>query len=80
MTNGVMALLENEEQLVDDMTEALRRKHVERLKERKCAPKSGVIFLEVINNMERVADHAMNIASISRNEISTHSHLTAGEK
>ena len=80
MTNGIMALLENEEQLVDDMTEALRKKHVERLKERKCAPKSGVIFLEVINNMERVADHAMNIASISRNEISTHSHLTAAEK
>ena len=80
MTDSVMILLENEEQLVDDMTEALRKKHVERLKERKCTPKSGVIYLETINNMERVADHAMNIASISRNEISSHSHLVAADK
>ena len=80
MTDHVMALLETEEQNVDDLTEALRQKHIERLKEHKCTPKSGVIFLEAINNMERVADHAMNIASVSRNEISTHSHPSLIEK
>lgn len=74
MTDSVMALLEKEEQNVDDMTEALRQKHIERLKEHKCSPKSGVVFLEAINNLERVADHAMNIASTSRNEISIHNH------
>ena len=66
--DSVMDLLENAEQGVDDMTEALRKKHIERLKEHKCTPKSGVIFLEAINNMERVADHAMNIASCAREE------------
>ena len=77
--NSVMVLLENEEQLVDDMTDALRQKHIERLKAHKCTPKTGVIFLEAINNLERVADHAMNIASVSRNEISIHSHLLSAD-
>ena len=71
--DSVMHLLEQEEQGVDDLTEALRRKHIERLKNRKCTPKSGVIFLEAINNLERVADHAMNIASCAR-EDALHAH------
>ncbi|MBE5786220.1 MAG: Na/Pi cotransporter family protein [Clostridiales bacterium] len=74
ITDSVMRLLEAEEQNVDDMTEGLRHKHIERLKEHKCTPKSGVIFLEAINNMERVADHAMNIACSAREE-SFHNHL-----
>ena len=74
MPPSIMALLEAEEQKVDDLTDALRKKHIERLKEHKCAPKSGVIFLEAINNMERVADHAMNIAAIAQENISTHIH------
>lgn len=74
MSPSIMALLEAEEQKVDDLTDALRKKHIERLKEHKCAPKSGVIFLEAINNMERVADHAMNIAAIAQENISTHIH------
>ena len=66
--DSIMALLEDAEQKVDDMTEALRSKHIERLKERKCTPKSGVIFLESINNLERVADHAVNIAVCAREQ------------
>ena len=69
----IMTLLEQEEQSVDDMTEALRQKHIDRLKERKCTPKSGVIFLEAINCLERVSDHAMNIASCAR-EDALHAH------
>ena len=71
--DSIMTLLEQEEQTVDDMTEALRKKHIDRLKEHKCTAKSGVIFLEAINNMERVADHAMNIASCAR-EDALHAH------
>ena len=71
--DSIMAMLEAEEQSVDDMTDALRKKHIDRLKEHKCTPKAGVIFLEAINNLERVADHAMNIASCAR-EDSLHTH------
>ncbi len=71
--DSIMVLLEQEEQAVDDMTEALRKKHIDRLKDHKCTPKSGVIFLEAINNLERVADHAMNIATCAR-EDALHTH------
>ncbi|MBR6186192.1 MAG: Na/Pi cotransporter family protein [Clostridia bacterium] len=71
--DSIMALLEEEEQSVDDNTEALRKIHIDRLKEKKCTPKSGVIFLEAINNFERIADHAMNIASLAR-EDALHAH------
>ncbi|MBR3738931.1 MAG: Na/Pi cotransporter family protein [Clostridia bacterium] len=66
--DSIMALIKQEEQNVDDMTENLRRKHIDRLKEHKCTPKAGVIFLEAINNLERVSDHAVNIASCARED------------
>lgn len=72
--DSIMELLEDAEQSVDDMTEILRKKHVERLKEHRCTPKSGVIFLETINNLERVADHAMNIASVAKDGGVLHLH------
>ena len=74
--DSIMALLKEAEQKVDEMTSALRDKHIERLKAHKCTPKSGVIFLEAINNLERVGDHAMNIAECAR-EDPLHAHLSA---
>ena len=72
--DSIMTLIEATEQSVDDNTEALRQKHIDRLKEHKCSPKSGVIFLETLTNLERVSDHAMNIASCAREE-SVHTHI-----
>lgn len=71
--DSIMRLIQEKEQAVDDATESLRQKHIDRLKERKCSPKSGVIYLETLSNLERVADHAMNIASCAREE-SVHTH------
>lgn len=72
--DSIMALVEQGEQQVDDTTEALRKKHIDRLKEHKCTPKSGVIFLETLTNLERVSDHARNIALCAREE-KIHSHV-----
>ena len=71
--DSIMQLIEAEEQQVDDRTEYLRQKHIGRLKEKKCTPKSGIIYLEALNNLERIADHAMNIASCAR-EDALHAH------
>ena len=30
--------------------------------QKKCVPESGVVFLDLISNLERIADHATNIA------------------
>ena len=58
----VLAGIENEEQAVDDLTAALREHHVERLKNRKCSARNGMIYLDMLTNLERIADHANNIA------------------
>ncbi|QSX08206.1 Na/Pi cotransporter family protein [Alkalibacter rhizosphaerae] len=47
---------------IDAMEEKLRTSHIARLNEGVCNAPSGIIFLDVISNLERVGDHATNIA------------------
>ena len=54
---------------VDNMEEELREKHIERLSAGKCTADVGVIFLDAISNLERVADHAVNIAGYVKDEL-----------
>ncbi len=46
---------------IDQLEEELREKHIQRLSKGKCSTESGVIFLDVISNLERISDHANNI-------------------
>ncbi len=55
--------VEEVEQMIDDTTEALREHHVERLKQHKCSAKNGMIYLDILTNLERIGDHAENIAT-----------------
>ena len=50
------------EDQVDEMEEDLRETHIERLNSGACAPQAGVVFLDVISDLERISDHADNIA------------------
>ena len=54
---------------VDNLTEELRDKHIERLSQNICNPSAGVIFLDILSNLERVSDHAYNIAGYVKDEI-----------
>lgn len=47
---------------IDDMEMTMRASHMKRLNEGLCNPKSAVVFLDVIHNMERISDHCKNIA------------------
>ena len=51
--------LENE---IDKEEEELQRSHIKRLSKGKCTPEAGIIFSDVISGLERVSDHATNIA------------------
>lgn len=53
-----------EEERVDNLEKSLRQKHIERLVNNECNPLVGVVFLDVLTNMERVSDHALNLAQI----------------
>ncbi len=50
------------EDQVDSMEEELREMHIERLSKQLCSPTNGVVFLDIISNLERISDHAYNLA------------------
>jgi len=52
------------EDRIDELEKTLKKTHIKRLTDGLCQPKSSILFLELINNIERVGDHAMNIAEI----------------
>ena len=54
--------VEELEQRVDKLEDELREKHINRLSKGKCTAENGVVFLDIINNLERISDHANNIA------------------
>ena len=50
------------EEQVDMMEKSCRANHMNRLNSSSCSIDSGVIYLDIISNLERVSDHAVNIA------------------
>lgn len=50
------------EDWIDNAKDTLRSNHIVRLNKGTCFPGSGIVFIEVINNLERMADHCINIA------------------
>lgn len=52
------------EQKVDQLEERLRARHIKRLAENKCSSMAGVLYLDTISNLERISDHASNVAHI----------------
>lgn len=56
------AKVEPLEETIDYLNETLKARHIERLKEGKCVVESGVNFLDLLINLERISDHCSNIA------------------
>lgn len=52
----------NIEEEVDQMEIDLQNSHIRRMAKGKCSPESGLIFTDLVTGLERVADHATNIA------------------
>lgn len=50
------------EKKVDALEVSLRESHIERLSKSQCTAENGVVYLDFISNLERMADHAHNIA------------------
>ena len=50
------------EEVIDVMVERLRDQHIRRLKDGVCSIDTGVVFLDVLNNVERISDHCSNVA------------------
>lgn len=50
------------EQQIDDKTELFKDRHIERLRNGECDATVGTLFMELLTNLERIADHSTNIA------------------
>ncbi|MEG1310712.1 MAG: Na/Pi cotransporter family protein [Romboutsia sp.] len=50
------------EEQVDMMEKSCRANHMSRLNNNSCSIDTGVIYLDAVSNLERVSDHAVNIA------------------
>lgn len=56
------------EEVIDDMVLTLKNRHVERLKKGDCTTAAGIIFMDIITNLERVADQCSNVALLILSE------------
>lgn len=63
--------IEQLEDAIDDKEKELQMLHVERLTKNECSPEAGMIFSDLVSGLERVADHATNIAFAIHNSENT---------
>lgn len=50
------------EQVIDKLTDKVKKRHIDRLKAGECTIELGFILSDILNNFERISDHCSNIA------------------
>lgn len=67
------------EEVIDQLNDELKRRHVERLRSGECSMEMGFVLSDITINYERVADHCSNIAvcllRIHENAFDVHQYL-----
>ncbi len=77
-------MVEPLEQVVDDLRDKIKSKHIKRLQEGRCTIELGFILGDLLTNLERVSDHCSNIAGlvleIEHKEMDIHKYLRQMKK
>lgn len=67
------------EELIDNLCDALKHNHVDRLQNEECTLEHGFVFNDLLNNYERIGDHCSNIAvamlEITNDTFDTHEYV-----
>ena len=67
------------EEMVDELSREMKRRHVNRLRSGECTIEMGFILTDLITSLERIADHCSNISvcvtQVRENLYDTHSYL-----
>ena len=50
------------EQVIDDLKEEMRQNHIRRMQKGECSIEAGFIFSDLLNSLERISDHCVNIS------------------
>ena len=56
-----LLVVQNEDE-IDYYERKYRKNHIIRMNEGVCDPSAGIVFVDIISNLERIGDHAVNIA------------------
>lgn len=77
-------MVEPLEQVVDDLRDQIKSKHIKRLQEGRCTIELGFILGDLLTNLERVSDHCSNIAGLvlemENKEMDIHKYLRQMKK
>jgi phosphate:Na+ symporter len=57
------------EKLINELQVKLKKGHINRLNQKQCDLKSGIIFLDFVDNLEKIGDHLSNIAQGVKGEM-----------
>jgi len=60
---GMARRVEPLEQVIDELKDKMRNSHITRLKNGECSIEVGFVWIDLITNLERTADHCSNIAA-----------------
>ncbi|MGE7666845.1 Na/Pi cotransporter family protein [Ureibacillus composti] len=52
----------NNEYRIDELERVLRKRHIYRVNNGECSGSAGIFYVDIISNLERIGDHAVNIA------------------
>lgn len=67
------------EQVINNLKAELRAKHSRRMENGECSVENGMLFFDIVNSFERIADHCSNLAvciiELSQGSYQTHSYL-----
>ena len=67
------------EEVIDELCDQLKLRHVDRLQHGRCTVAQGFVFNDLITNMERISDHCSNVAialiELSSGTFDTHQYL-----
>ena len=76
---SIASLIEPMEEVIDNLSDELKNRHVRRLKDNKCTIELGFVFSDITTNCERISDHCSNIAvcliEVNHSEFETHEYL-----
>lgn len=72
------------EQVINNLKAQLRARHSKRMSDGECSIENGMLFFDIINSFERIADHCSNLAvciiELSQGSYQTHSYLKEVKK
>ena len=54
--------IERREQEIDDLVDEYKNAHITRMEQKVCSADIGMLYVEMLTDLERVGDHALNIA------------------